>query len=64
MSDYLSNESRKVVDAHIGKIELRGTQVWICYEAIPWGLRWRPIIELEPLVKMMREGLASEPPQP
>ena len=57
MSDYLSKESRDVVNQHIGKLELRGEQVWLCYESVPWGLKWRPIIDLTPLVRMMREGL-------
>jgi hypothetical protein len=57
-------ESRKVIEECIGKLELRGTQVWICYESVPWGLKWRPIIELEPLVRMLREGIAAELEQP
>lgn len=62
MSGYLSDESRKVVNETIGKLELRGTQVWLCYESVPWGLKWRPIIDLEPLVKMVREGLSEVRP--
>ena len=57
-------EIRKAIDEHIGKLELRGTQVWMAYEAIPWGLKWRPIIDLEPLVRMVRDGVneyTSEP---
>ena len=60
MADYLSKETRQVVEDHIGKLELRGTQVWMCYESVPWGLKWRPVIELEPLVSMVREGLAKK----
>ena len=49
----------KIVDEHIGKLELRGSQVWMCYEAVPWGLKWRPVVDLAPLINMVREGLVS-----
>jgi hypothetical protein len=58
------NETRKVIEEHIGKLELRGTQVWICYESVPWGLKWRPVIELEPLIRMLREGLSDTERKP
>jgi len=57
----MNADTRKVIDEHIGKLEIRGTKVWIAYEAIPWGLKWKPIIDLEPLVKMVRDGLDTEP---
>lgn len=60
MSDYLRPESRKVVNETVGKLELRGSEVWMCYESVPWGLKWRPIADFGPLVRMVREGLDAE----
>ena len=55
----MNEKTRKVIEETVGKLELRGTQVWLCYESVPWGLKWRPIADFEPLVKMVREGLAA-----
>lgn len=53
------DETRKVIEENIGTLELRGTQLWICYESLSWGSKWRLIADFAPLVGMMREGLEA-----
>lgn len=55
-----TEHSRRVIEEHVGKLELRGCVVWMAYESVPWGLKWRPVVDLSTLVKMMREGLDDQ----
>ena len=51
--DYVSSETRKVIDEHVGKLQLcHRNQLWVCYEEYPHGLAWKPI-SLEELLELL-----------
>jgi len=42
-------ESVEIIKKHLGKLEFRGEEVWMCCGGIDSGLTWRPVLTADQL---------------